>query len=126
MSRCLSPCFSICFISNSRYFASIFSERVLTPLFNLARNILSNQQLLIETEVFSSSLDEIFTAADDLPVEGVDDRVGFLEESVDSANFLKIELPFGGVLDDYAEIDVAITTADPPGDLLALTQKRDT
>lgn len=92
----------------------------------LARNILSNQRLLIETEVFSSSLHEIFTAADDLSVEGVDDRVRFLEESVDPANFLKIQLPFRGVLDDYAEIDVAITTADPPGDLLTLTGKRDT
>lgn len=92
----------------------------------LAGNILSYQQLLIKTEVFSSCLHEIFTATDDLSIKGVDDGIRFFEESVYSANFLKIQLPFRGVLDDNPEINVAITTADPPRDLLALTQKRDT
>jgi hypothetical protein len=48
-----------------------------------------------------------------------------LNKKIDE-NLLEIEVPFGGVLDDYAKIDVAIATADPPCDLFALCHQRDT
>lgn len=91
-----------------------------------ARNIFNNQHFLIDAEVLAGSLHEVLPPADDLAVEGVDNRVGLLQESIYPANLLQVQFPLGWMLDDYPEIDVLVFAADPAGYFLALPRYKST
>ena len=92
----------------------------------LARYILDYQFLLVQSEVLAGSLYEVVPASDDLAVEGIDDGVGLLQEPVDPADFLEVEIPLGRVFDDDADIDVLVLAGYSPGDFLALGEGRST
>lgn len=58
--------------------------------------------------------------SDHLAVESVDDRVLSPWKAIDSAYFLDVGVPLGGVFDDDSEVDIRVFSLDLVGHFLAI------